>query len=201
MIQYEVKIINSRADWNEIPKLNIDCQYPGNSDSIKAYAQLCCDSEAFYVHMLTTEPETRAVEKGPLGLPSEDSCLEFFLCPVDGDKRYFNIEFNSNSCMYLGIGSCIENLVRLVPEDGTEVFAPKIRRRRNGWEIFYKIPFEFIRRFFPEFEIFDEKIINANFYKCSDLGNYPHYLSWSPIEDEPLDFHRPECFGKMKLIK
>lgn len=201
MMQYEIKIVGNTVDWNEIPILNIACQYPSNPDSIEAYAQLCCDSEAFYVHMLTTEPETRAVEKGPLGMPCEDSCLEFFISPIDGDARYFNIEYNSNGCMYLGIGSCIENLVRLIPEDSAEVFSPEIKKNENGWEIFYKIPYAFMRHFFPEFEIYEGKFIMANFYKCSDLGNYPHYLSWSPIIGEPFTFHRPECFGKMKLIK
>lgn len=41
--------------------------------------------------------------------------------------------------------------------------------------------------------------IKANFYKCGDETSVPHYVSWSPIEVENPDFHRPEFFGELVL--
>lgn len=201
MKQYEIKLTSGEADWNEIPVLSIDCEYPGNPDGIRAFAQICYDESALKLHLWTTESETRAVETGTLGSPCEDSCLEFFFCPMENDNRYFNIEFNSNACLFLGFGSSVDNLVRLLPEEGISLFSPDIKTYENGWEIFYKIPFEFIRRFFPDFKAISGKIIRANCYKCSDLGNYPHYLSWSKVSTNPFTFHNPKCFGEMKFIK
>ena len=80
-------------------------------------------------------------------------------------------------------------------------YFPQIEKKDGGWDLFYSVSFEFIRRFFPDFEVFEGKIMKANCYKCSDLGEYPHYLSWSPIEGEPFSYHRTECFGTMTFVK
>ena len=90
---------------------------------------------------------------GVLGAPYEDSCLEFFFAPMDGDIRYFNIEFNSNRCLYLGFGRCMEDHTRFVHDEGVEILSPKASLTETGWEIFYTVPDKFIRRFFPDFEI------------------------------------------------
>jgi len=39
--------------------------------------------------------------------------------------------------------------------------------------------------------------IRANFYKCADGTDSPHYVSWNPIQTESPDFHCPEYFGEM----
>jgi hypothetical protein len=41
--------------------------------------------------------------------------------------------------------------------------------------------------------------LRANFYKCGDELQVPHFLSWNPIGVETPDFHRPEFFGKLVL--
>jgi len=196
MRSYEIRKMKA-GGWAEIPTLEIDNAYFETPDHIKAYAQIAYDDEAILVHLSTKERVIRAVEKGPLGSPCEDSCLEFFFCPAEGDKRYFNIEFNSNGCMYLGFGSGIVDLVRLVPDEGAEIFSPDIRRTEDGWEIFYRVSYSFVRRFFPDFKVYAGKHMRANCYKCADFSEPPHYKAWSPIVGEPFKFHRPECYGEM----
>ena len=44
---------------------------------------------------------------------------------------------------------------------------------------------------------FSKLIANANFYKCGDETQKPHYLSWSPVKTSKPDFHSPEYFGKL----
>ena len=116
---------------------------------------------------------------------------------MEGDLRYFNVEFNSNGCMYLGMGSYIGDLVRLLPGDGVNPFSYKINKGEGAWDITYRVPYEFIRRFFPTFEVYSGKHMRANCYKCADLSEPPHYMAWSPIVGTPFKFHRPECFGEM----
>ena len=195
MRSYTITKVSGTPDWSKIPTLNIDHRYFETPDSITAEAQICYNEDAICVRLSTVEANVRAVEKGPVGMPCEDSCLEFFFCPYENDIRYFNIEFNSVGCVFLGMGPNVDKLIRLIPEDDT--LAPKITRREDGWEICYTVTYEFIRRIFPDFKAYSGKKMLANCYKCADLSEPPHYMAWSPIVGEPFRFHRPECFGEM----
>ena len=198
MKTYEIKKASGSPDWSEIPYINIDVPYLETPKSITAKAQICYNENELLVHLSTVEENIRAESKGPLDAPCEDSCLEFFFSPMENDKRYFNIEFNMNKCIFLGFGSNVKNLIRLIPEEPTEeMFAPKVKKTDDGWEIFYRVPYTLIRRFFPDFEVYSGKKIRANCYKCADLSEPPHYLSWSPVSTENFTFHKPECFGEM----
>jgi hypothetical protein len=43
------------------------------------------------------------------------------------------------------------------------------------------------------------KQIEANFYKCGDKCDKPHFLSWSPIGLKEPNFHCPEYFGVVEM--
>lgn len=199
MKEYTIQRVDWRPDWSKIPVLCIDQSYRQSPEDIHAFAQICYHADAILVHLWAEEPRIRAVEKGTLGMPCEDSCLEFFFRPVSGDPRYFNFEFNPNGCLYLGMGRSIYDLTRLVPNHGTELFYPEINRLEDGWEIFFQIPCVFIQRFFPNFFIGPKKSIWANCYKCADLTDPPHYYSWNPIESDEFTFHCPNSFGLMRF--
>ena len=181
-------------DWYQIPSVSISNPYHEGSVDICATGQLCYDDSALYVRLAAKESHIRAEYTGLLDAPCEDSCLEFFFSPISGDTRYFNIEYNVNSCVYLGIGSCLDNLVRLIPEFGFP-FKPEAKRFSDGWEITYHIPFSFIRQFFPDFNPISNSSIRGNFYKCGDLTEKEHYFSWNPLTGDVLSFHRPCDFG------
>lgn len=183
-------------DWTKIPKAVIDIQLQDNPVDISAFGQLCYDEDTLYVHLEAVEKEIRAEGTGLLDAPCEDSCLEFFFCPICGDNRYFNIEYNPNCCLYLGIATNINDLVRLIPESGIP-FSAVSTRTANGWEITYQIPFEFIRRFFPDFRPVSGTKIKGNFYKCGDLTITEHFLCWNQITGNPISFHRPCDFGTL----
>lgn len=198
MKNYVIKRVEDVPVWDSIPYIEIDNARRENPNGITARAQICYNDEALLVHLSTAEKDIIAQHTGELGSPCNDSCLEFFFCPCEGDGRYFNIEFNSNACLYLGIGSGIHDLVRLVLGNQKEhIFAPSITKTTEGWEIFYRVPHEFIRRFFPEFQVYSGKRIRTNCYKCADNSKPPHYLAWSWDADAPLSFHNTKCFGVM----
>ena len=202
MREYVIRRTVGAPDWERIPTLAIDIPYTDISDDIRAFAQIAYDDEQLYVHLVAEEKYIRAEETGPIGSPCRDSCLEFFFSPIEGDERYFNIEFNFNGCMYLGYGSRLSTLVRLLPDDDADPFHPTIRKTANGWEIFYTVPYAFVRRFFPDLTVVGGKTIRANCYKCSDLTVPPHYFSWNEIvwdesACEYFTFHAPPCFGRM----
>lgn len=194
MKTYTITKKSGPIDWSQIPAVSIDHPIQTSGVDISAIGQVCYDDNALYVHLSAREANIRAEYTDLLGAPCEDSCLEFFFSPIEGDNRYFNIEFNPNCCVYLGIGSCINDLVRLIPE-GHDPLQPVAARTADGWEITYQIPFSFVRRFFPDFAPTSGTQIRANFYKCGDLTVKEHFFAWSPITGDVLSFHRPCDFG------
>lgn len=182
-------------DWSAVPEADIDCCQWGYFADISSKAQLCYDEEAIYVRLRAREANIRAEVKEQTGLPYFDSCLEFFFCPMEGNNTYFNIEMNPNCAMFLGIGTSNYDLIRLIlPEDGN--FEATSVRTEDGWEITYRVPASFVRRFFPEFSMYPGKKIRGNFYKCGDETVVPHYFAWNPIENDILDFHQPDWYGE-----
>ncbi len=202
MKEYVVKYTADAPDWDALDIAEINVPYLDTPDFYQAYAQVCYDEERLYVHLRKVDPNIRAEEKGLYGSPCEDSCLEFFFCPMEDDKRYINIEFNPNGCAYVGFGPDIETGLRLIANGGyEEILSPDIQRTEDGWEIFYTVPYDFIRRIFPAFESPAGKTLRANFFTCADLTEPPHYLSWNPIVGEPFTFHKQHCFGAIQFLK
>lgn len=198
MIEYTIARVQGAVNWDDVPVLPLACiNWPQYSAAITVQAQLCYDDKALHVRMQAQEPEIRAVCEGPLDMPCEDSCLEFFFCPVESDPRYFNIEFNPKGCMYLGFGTSRYDSVRLHPPVGTIV--PKPVYVEGGWEISYCVPYDFIRLFVPEFKAVSGARIRANFYKCGDLTVKEHYITAFPIDIPKPDYHRPEFFQSISF--
>ena len=198
MKEYTITKKAENFSWDQVPKLTICEPLEQVEVTIQAWAQICYDEEALHVRLSSDEIDIRAELSGPLDEVCSDSCLEFFFSPVEGDRRYFNIESNLNAAIYLGIGSNAHNLVRLFPEEPS--IKPCAKKTEEGWEVSYCIPYEFIRRFFPEFKVYSGKEIRANCFKCADMTEPPHYLTWNP---HPLleyaSFHNPDAFGLMKF--
>ena len=200
MNTYYLKHVSEGFSWDGIPTLTIENIYKGERHGIEAYAQIAWADDAFHVHMWTIEPETYAESKEPFEYPADDSCLEFFFSPMEETTRYFNIEFNSLGCFFFGLGTSKEDLIRLVPLKKKDIFSERIIKHEDGWEIFYTVPYELIRRFFNRFEPFVGKKIRANCYKCSVKGNYPHYLTWNPNGAVMGSFHNTDIFGEMIFV-
>ena len=199
MNYYKIKKVTGDIDWSRIDALEMTNKYLDTPDNIRAFAQICYDEKGINIHLWSENDDVRAVETDILGAPYQDSCLEFFFSPMENDERYFNIEFNSNLCLYLGFGRNLSDHTRLIDPEGAKLFCPNASLTQTGWEIFYSIPYKLILRFFPNFEITDGKTIRANCYKCADLTEPSNYLSWSPVLTDPFTFHRPSCFGIMEF--
>ena len=195
MKEYIIKKCQVSPNWDNVPALDIDWHYKTEPCGISAQAQICYDERALYVRLSAVEKYIRAEHKGPLGEICEDSCLEFFFSPINGDLRYFNVEFNPNGAVYLGFASNVHNLQRLIPEEPSIIPTPIVTD--VGWEVSYQVPFTFIRQFFPNFTPFSGYEMRGNFYKCSELSEQPHFLCWCPVPSQPCAFHTPEYFGKL----
>lgn len=196
---YVVSHVDGEPDWESITQLEIDNQQWLEPVDIAAHAQLCYSDEAFYVRMWAEEMNVRAEypESDLLAKTYEDSCLEFFISPVPGDARYLNFEFNPNGAVGAEIGAAKAGRTRLVRFD--DPYDAVATRTENGWEITFKVPFDFIRQLYPDFTAESGTTLRGNFYKCGNLTVQKHYLSWSPIESDTPNFHLPEYFGELVL--
>lgn len=193
MREYTIVRTNGAVDWANVPTLPIDALLWSPPVDITASAQLCYDDSAIYIRMSAVEAHIRAEETDRLGSPCLDSCLEFFFCPIPGDERYFNFEYNPNACLCFGFGGACR--VRLVVSP--ELLNPKVTMTADGWNIEYKIPLVLIQQFVPEFQAVSGKSIRANCYKCGNLTVQRHYFSWNPVELPKPSFHCPPHFGIM----
>lgn len=197
MNSYTLKKISGAPDWNTVPALNIDIPYCYETD-VQAWAQLCWDDAGIHVHLWAKENNIRCEETDPLAEVCRDSCLEFFFRPTES-MRYFNIEYNPACNLYLGYGSNLNNLIRLILNKHKTSFHPQAYRTEDGWGITYHVPFTFIQQFFPEFTPYEGLQFYGNCYKCGDHTDHPHYLSWNKIDLPKLSFHAPQFFGRMIL--
>ena len=189
----------SRESLIHAEKAVMETSLWGGNAGVSAFGQLVYDEKALYVRLEAVEAHIRAENTEVSQEPCEDSCLEFFFSPVPGDRRYFNVEFNPNGLMFLGLATGIPDLVRLWPMEA-DLFAFSSEHTEGGWAITYEIPHEFIRRFFPSYEVKPGIAIRGNFYKCGDLTERPHFLAWNPFPEERHTFHDPDNFGEFCFV-
>lgn len=186
-----------QVDWSKVPAVELRDAGWLDPTAISARAQLCHDGSALLVRMEAVESPVRATLTEPLSQVCNDSCLEFFFAPDMADERYLNFEFNPLGTMYLGFGAARSTRVRQIVKKPDELFAPCPFTTENGWGICWRIPFSFIRMYFPTFA--PEGECAGNFYKCGDETVRPHYLSWAPMSCDTPDFHRRTDFGTLRF--
>lgn len=131
----------------------------------------------------------------------KDSCVEFFVRTPDSPYNYINFEFNCIGTCDAAYRMSKEIKTGLNPEEYASInrystLEFKTIEEETGihsWELIVSIPFELI-------DINPRKLpekISANFYKCADETQHPHFLSWAPIDLSSPNFHCPEFFGEL----
>ena len=140
------------------------------------------------------EKTSRAAAGEDFGKVWEDSCVEFFSSP-DG-KVYYNLECNCIGKVLLAKGESRHNRIPAPAEVANKIERwaslgdkPFTERAAGPWEVCLIVPAEALN-----LESFDGLQLKANFYKCGDLLETPHFLSYAPIDTPDPDFHRPEFF-------
>ncbi len=193
---YTIKRAKSDIDWSKIPEVRIDRVLWTDDYGIRAKGQLCYDDENLYVHMSAVEKDIRAVNTEPLSPVYEDSCMEFFFMLPDS-VNYFNCEINPNGVLNLGFGPQKTDRIEIARGDAQDYFDISSDRTKDGWEVYYRIPLDYIRLFYPEYEF--KGSLRANMYKCGNKTVNRHYLSWTDIDLDQPNFHCPQYFGRMRF--
>src|SRR3712207_3107749 len=180
------------VNWEEYPyKPRVSFRIAHTKDSV-------------LLHFKVTEASVRARYGEDNGAVWTDSCVEFFAIPA-GDGIYYNIECNCIGTILIGSGATREGREH-APEDvtalvkrwsslGDEPFEERVAD--TDWEVALIVPYAVF--FKHQITSLDGKEIKANFYKCGDELQTPHFLSWNPINIEKPDFHRPDFFGTLEF--
>ncbi len=179
--------ILSHRNWVEADEVYVsfDIQHRGTSILLK---------------YIVREPQLRAINTGFNSAVWEDSCVEFFLL-LEGDKNYYNFEFNAIGTV-LGAYGPGKDQRKHLPESLLEQVqtSPSLGKgiieNLEGnikWELDIVIPLKVLMH--HDLQDLAGMKARANFYKCGDGLKKPHFLSWMPVATEKPDFHRPEFFG------
>lgn len=186
-------------EWQSIKEVN----WEAYSYAPKVEFRIAHAGDCLLVHYRVTEASVRAVAAQDDGRVWEDACCEFFVQPAE-EGNYYNFECNCAGKLLLHGGvkgdrpSAPENILRQVQRWaslGNEPFEERIGECH--WELALIIPVSaFFRHSITDLS---GMTMRANFYKCGDLLQTPHFLSWNPIQLPKPQFHCPEFFGKINF--
>lgn len=194
-------------EWRQLPRAEVNCQQwlsveqPPETEVRGAY-----DEEALHLQFRVFE-EAPVMRHRQHGDPVyQDSCVEFFLQPMPArESRYLNFELNAAGVLLLEIGEQGQQRKRILPEAASQ-FGIRTALglwnrecRRMHWELNLRIPFAFLKYWFPDFKAERGTVMRGNFYKCGDLTPAPHYMSWSPVQSDTPNFHLIDSFGTLVL--
>lgn len=143
------------------------------------------------------EPEIRATITKHNGNVSEDSCVELFI--GDREGLYLNVECNPLGAVLAAIGTHRDDRVKLQDPFFSSLFVNTVVDYERGyWEALLHIPLD-ATPLIEKGEDIRENSFSANLYKCGDLLQKPHYLSWAPIATPKPDFHQSNFFAPVKF--
>ncbi len=198
--------------WSQAETLDIASFRPESSDHRpRTLARLLCDEDGIYGIFHVWDQYVRCVHSGYMAPTHLDSCVELFLQPESG-RGYFNFEFSCGGSL---LCSHIVDPTRdargfldhtPIPEADLSQVAifhslpsrvdPEIIEPTE-WVLEYFVPFSFMEKWVGPIGQLGGQEWHGNLYKCGDETSYPHWASWSPVDE--LNFHLPRCFGTIEL--
>jgi hypothetical protein len=191
------------GSWRGIPALTIGHYlWLRNGYEPPVEARLCYTGHYLYIRFDVREKKVRVRFMGFQDPVYKDSCVEFFMDAFpDLGLGYINFEANAAGAFLVAFGPDRHQRRPLRKEElrgfksSSSVKGPVDGEIPAGrWALAYRIPLDLFRRIYGR-DIEPGQRAAANFFKCGDETEIPHYGAWSPVRTPAPDFHRPEYFG------
>ena len=181
-----------------LPKQSIGfTPWPGFPYKPEVAFSIAYSTSCILLKYFVDEKSIKAAASDPNGKVWEDACVEFFIS--FDDTGYYNIEFNCIGTGFIGFGKSKDDRVFVPEEEIKKIkFGISINNENKAnihWELTLRIPLT-VFAFHKQVSI-KGKRCTANFYKCGDGLDEPHFLAWSNITAPQPDFHLPQFFGKL----
>lgn len=162
--------------------------------------QMAYGRDELYLRFFVQEQSVRARYSQANSAVWTDSCVEFFLS-IEGDEKYYNLETNCIGTQLLGYSDGVnprihaqEEVLAQIRKESSLGHTPfEEVLKETYWEVCMAIP---THCFFADHLTgpLQGKRMKANFYKCGDELQTPHFVSWAPIQTEEPSFHQPTFF-------
>lgn len=133
----------------------------------------------------------------------KDSCVEFFIS-FQGEREYYNLEFNCLGTCRAGFGPDRHNRKLLHPATVSKIRRFASLRAGNTtsplktWHLTLAIPASAFSE--HSFTSLEKVQASGNFYKCGDELPVPHFLAWNQLQTPTPNFHLPEFFGSLQFL-
>jgi hypothetical protein len=198
--------------WQQAETLKVEHFRPEGSDHHPdTSARLLYDAKGIYGIFQVRDRYVRCVRTQYHDPVWKDSCVEFFAQPRP-DRGYFNFEFNCGGaflCSYItnpermpegfkefikvpaSIGQTIRVKSSLPQRVEPEITTPVV------WALSFWIPLALFEHYLGPLGALPGQVWRGNFFKCAEENSHPHWASWSPVDE--FNFHRPNCFGSLRL--
>jgi hypothetical protein len=171
-------------------------------------ARLCWSPRFLYVRFRVEEKRIRVRYTKFQDPVYKDSCVEFFVDMFPEERLgYVNFETNAAGTLLAAFGPDRNHRTPLWPEDLAGFAADAMipgpvdgEYGADAWTLEYRVPLGLFRKLYGR-DIVPGHRAAANFYKCGDDTEVPHYGAWSAVETPSPDFHRPEFFGELVFSK
>ena len=204
----ELVVYNKLSVYNNLAEFEKDCwhrltYYHWESDPPyrpNTYVKMGVVGEELVAKLQCYEENPRTVFTERDDPIYRDSCLEFFVAPLEDREEYINVEMNSKGAFLceFGKGKYDRVFIKTLTESSPIVEAFKGEDIQGAfWGVTVKLAKAFLRELYKT-ENIDFTTIKANFYKCGDDCGIQHYLAFSPVTTLPPGFHNPECFAVFK---
>jgi hypothetical protein len=204
-VKRDFDVASGPEAWSGLPALSVRRYlWVKNGYEPAVEARLGYTERFLYVRFDVQEKKVRARFTRFQDPVYKDSCVEFFIDAFPSlRKGYLNFEANAVGAFLVAFGPDRSRRTPLRKEAlrGFK-FSSTIRKPMDGelaagrWALAYRVPLALFRRIYGR-EIQPGDRAAANFYKCGDETELPHYGAWSPVGTASPDFHRPEFFGSL----
>lgn len=195
-MKYIVKTVNE-VNWTNVEKAQVNLNTWDSSYAPETYAQLVSvNGEGLALKMTCYESNPHTVYNNFFDNVYEDSCMEFFFNFGRGEK-YINCEMNSNGAALIAVGKDRYDRVRI----DTYITPPKVTavKEADKWTVEVYFPLRDIRTVLGDVSLNSGTTFYANFYKCGNECEIPHFITWSLIDMKSPDFHQSKFFGELVI--
>ena len=199
-LDYRHAIHDTSARLRHLEKHLLDClPWPRYSYKPKVQFTIAHANTCIFLKFFIHEKSIRAATSAINGAVWKDTCVEFFVS--FGEEAYYNLEFNCIGTILAGYGTTRAGRQPLSDDTIRKIkYGVAINNTEDGtiyWELTASIPltvFDFTR-----LESLAARQCRANFSKCGDELDEPHFVSWVPIQAGEPNFHLPAFFGLLQF--